>query len=114
MYFKDVITELTESFMTKKQRTCPNCGKALLKKNGVLDHYIQVASIKFIGGICDAIGGCGAGSSVPAPDYYFKCPVCKSVYVLVGGKFIPIVKRGGEDESIASFYAPEQCFFCVA
>lgn len=93
--FKEVITELTESFMSKKQRTCPFCHKALLKKNSMIEHYAQVAAIKFIEGMLDACGGCGAASSVPAPDYYFKCPNCRSMFFLINGKFVPVLKRSG-------------------
>ena len=91
MFFKDVLTEMQESMMSainKKAKLCPNCKKGILKKNSPIEHYIEVAVAKFIGGCC-----AGVGASVPAPDYYFKCPVCKSIFLLVDGKFIPLIKN---------------------
>lgn len=84
MFFKDVITEMTENLMSRNRRKCPVCKKAILKKNEVIEHYIQVVSLKFIGAL---IGG-----SVPAPDYYFKCPKCKSMFLLIEGKWVAIKK----------------------
>lgn len=96
MFFKDVFTELQESIMSamnKKSKLCPNCKKGILKKNSPLQHYVEVAAMKFIGGCC-----AGVGAAVPAPDYRFTCPNCKSVFMLVEGKFVPVVKkRGGTD-----------------
>lgn len=93
MYFKDVFTELQEAMMNavnKKSKVCPKCGSGILKKNSYIEHYLEVAAVKFIGGCCFGVGG-----AVPAPDYYFKCPKCKTKFMLVEGKFKPIDAKKG-------------------
>ncbi len=82
LYFKDVVTELVESILPKKMRMCPHCHQAVLKKNPVVEHYCEVAAVKLLAFY--------TGGTFPAPDYWFKCPHCKSIFAMVEGKFIPL------------------------
>ena len=85
MYCKDVVTELVESIMSKKNKVCENC-KTPLKKQSTISHYIDVAVSKVASSI--------VGGAVPAPDYRFVCPKCKASYYLVEGKFVKIPGTG--------------------
>lgn len=85
MYFKDVVTELTESLMSKKDKVCKDCNLPL-KRQGTISHYIDVSVVK--------IASCFIGGAVPAPDYRYVCPKCKSVYFLVDGKFKKVPGTG--------------------
>ena len=87
MYFKDVITELTETMMravNKNFSRCPKCRGANLKTSAV-EHMIEVAVSK--------IASTEIGGAVPAPDYIYKCPKCNQRFLLVEGKFICITDK---------------------
>ena len=88
MFFKDLITEMTEGMMkavNKNKFNCPVCHKANLKRNSTVEHYIEVAVVK--------IASTPVGGSVPAPDYRYKCPKCKAICILKDGKYIPLNKK---------------------
>ena len=84
IFFQDLITELSESMMKKALRRCPVCKKAILKKNSTIEHCAEVVAVK--------IASSMIGGSIPSPDYHFMCPKCKSLFLLVNGVFVPIIK----------------------
>lgn len=91
LYFKDLETEIVENlrFLIDKKhaRRCPMC-KAPLVKEGYLQHYTEVASVKMIEGILTSLGL--PIPPPPSPDYRFKCKKCGAVCIFVDGRYIPI------------------------
>lgn len=87
MYFKDVITEFTETIMrslNKNFSRCPKCRGANLKTSAA-EHMTEVAVSKIASTVIAGLA--------PAPDYIYKCPKCKQRFLLVEGKFICITDK---------------------
>ncbi len=103
MYFKDVFTELKDNMMKMVRKgndplLCPNCKEASLKKCTEAEHMIDVAVSKFVASSVAGSITAGAtsplGGAVPAPDYKYRCPNCKQLFVRqetpLGDRFVPL------------------------
>ena len=91
MYFKDLITDTIEMFMSiakgKNFYKCPHCKKGRLKKEDIAPYLCEIMASKFAASAISCLIG-EAGTAIPARDYHYKCPKCKSNFIMGDGWFI--------------------------
>ena len=84
--FKDVQEELIRAIKGAKGNICPKCHQGRIRPK-VIEHLLVVVGIK--------LASSEIGCTVPAPGYTYRCPVCKTIYLMDKmGKYIRVPLTG--------------------